>query len=140
VPERSPARYRERLCDGMPGSLTETSFNLTVIWGQARERACVKQEFLSCEMGYTHVERLTDAIAGRSHLSLQRLMRLTNTPDGRMFLYYFAMELGAATDMDLRTLIAVAKVRRLIGQLMDRQQKRVPVKAEMRDKQNKEIA
>lgn len=120
--------------------LAETTFNLTVIWGDARARADVKQEFLACEMGYTHVERLTDAIAGRSHLSLQRLMRLTNSPEGRLFLYYFAMELGAATDMELGMLIKVAKVRRLVGQLMDRQQRRVPVKAAIPEQQKKEIA
>jgi hypothetical protein len=118
---------------------TALGFDLSVAWRSARERARVKQEYLASLMELTP-SQLTDCVAGRGHLSFQKLLLLLRHDDGRIFLRYLTVELMRAADVDVNTLLAITRVEWLAWRLVDRMQKRVPVKATVRETQKKESA
>lgn len=110
-----------------------SGYKLATVWAEAREDARIKHEALAALMGIT-AAKLSDQLAGRSysHLSLQRVLLLATDPDGRRFLRCLCLKLAAVNGFDLDCELQVAMIQRVATKLVDRIQKRVPLKADMR--------
>jgi hypothetical protein len=108
-------------------------YDLAAVWADAREDAKVKHEVLASLMGIP-ASRLSDQLAGRQsqHLSLQRVLLLATDPDGRRFLRCLCLKLATVNGFDLDCELQVAMIQRIATKLVDRIQKRVPLKADMR--------
>jgi hypothetical protein len=111
-----------------------TGFDLGTVWAQARDEAQVKHEALAALMGISAAQ-LSNQLAGRGsqHLSVQRVLLLAADADGRRFLRVLCLKLAAVNGFDLETEWQIAKLQLLATRLIDRVQKRVPVKADVRD-------
>lgn len=96
-------------------------------WATAREKAGIKQEYLAHLMGIPH-SQLCDQLANRGHLSLQRVARLKDDPDGRRFMRFFVVALAEQLGFDLDALFDITRIerlaQRLIGQYDSRQRRR----------------
>lgn len=114
-------------------------FDLASAWTRAREQAGVKQEALAAFMGIAP-HQLADQLAGRGHLSLQRVLLIAIDPDGRQFLRHLAIELAVASGMSDDELWLLARVQHAVLGLVERMQKRIPAKAQLREKREQERA
>lgn len=112
----------------------QLAFDIASVWASARDEAQIKHEVLAALMGIS-AARLSDQLAGRGsqHLSVQRVLLLAADEDGRRFLRVLCLKLAAVNGFDLETEWQIAKLQLLATRLIDRVQKRVPVKADVRD-------
>lgn len=119
----------------------QLDFDLAAVWGAARDESQIKHEVLASLMGIP-ASRLSDQLAGRNsqHLSVQRVLLLAADPDGRRFLRVLCLKLAAVNGFDLEAEWQIAKLQMLANRLIDRMQKRVPVKADVRDERQRESA
>lgn len=108
-------------------------YEIGAIWKDAEIETHVKHEVLASLMGIP-ASRLSDQLAGRAsqHLSLQRVLLLATDPDGRRFLRCLCLKLATVNGFDLDCELQVAMIQRVATKLVDRIQKRVPFKADMR--------
>jgi hypothetical protein len=109
------------------------------VWAEARDEAQIKHDVLATLMGLS-AARLSDQLAGRGsqHLSVQRVLLLAADADGRRFLRVLCLKLAAVNGFDLETEWQIAKLQLLATRLIDRVQKRVPVKSELRESRERE--
>lgn len=119
----------------------QLAFDLAAVWAAARDDAQIKHEVLASLMGLP-ASRLSDQLAGRNsqHLSVQRVLLLAADPDGRRFLRVLCLKLAAVNGFDLEAEWQIAKLQLLASRLIDRMQKRVPVKSELREQRERERA
>jgi hypothetical protein len=114
---------------------------LARVWKDAEIETAIKHDALAALMGIP-ASRLSDQLAGRAsqHLSLQRVLVLATDPDGRRFLRCLCVRLATANGFDLDCELQIAMIQRIATKAIDRIQKRMPVKAHLRETAAKEVA
>lgn len=118
----------------------EVGVDLSGPWGRARQKVGVKQDALAGLMKYPTHHQLSAAVAGQQHLSLQRLLLLLRDEDGRRFLRAFAQEVMEQEGLEFDAMADLLRIERLTTKFLDRLQKRIPVKAELREKREERSA
>ncbi len=88
-------------------------------WGRARDRAGISQDALAAFMGI-RTSQLADQLAGRGHLSMQRVFLIAKDSDGVRFLRFLFTEIAQQLGVDLDALFRISQLDRLIGRYESR--------------------
>lgn len=97
--------------------------DVATAWNVAREKAAISQDALAAFMGIK-TSQLADQLAGRGHLSFQRVSRIAQDPDGLVFLRFFILGCAAQIGLDLDALFRVTQLERMAVRLISRYESR----------------